>query len=173
MRISEARKQGFSVIESTHPMGYKGSPFNKRDITMLEAQGNFQDVQDFHDKFGVPRHQRPTLLTGEALEFRIKFLEEELAEFKKAHADLEAGLITEAEALEQAADALVDEVYVAMGTADMMGLPWQQLWDEVQRANMEKVRATEASQSKRGSALDVIKPDGWKAPDHRPALGLA
>ena len=38
-------------------------------------------------------------------------------------------------------DALIDLTYVAMGTAYMMGLPWQDLWDEVQRANMSKVRA--------------------------------
>jgi hypothetical protein len=63
------------------------------------------------------------------------------------------------------ADALVDIVYVAMGTAYMMGLPWQQLWDEVQRSNMDKVRASDASQSKRKNSLDVVKPQGWVGPD--------
>jgi len=39
------------------------------------------------------------------------------------------------------------------------------LWNEVQRANMSKVRASSESQSKRGSSLDVIKPEGWRGPD--------
>jgi predicted HAD superfamily Cof-like phosphohydrolase len=170
MRISEAKKAGYSIQAARSPVATKSSGM---PAFTCEPQGNFQDVQDFHDKFGIPRASQPTLLVGEALAFRIKFLEEEIREFKEAHEALEAGRITPDVALELAADALIDETYVAMGTADMMGLPWDKLWDEVHRANMEKVRATEASQSKRGSALDIIKPDGWVAPDHRPALGLA
>ena len=52
----------------------------------------------------------------------------------------------------------------------MMGLPWPQLWDEVQRANMAKERAKHAGESKRGSALDVVKPEGWVPPDVAGAL---
>ena len=40
-------------------------------------------------------------------------------------------------------------------------------WDRVQAANMAKVRASSAEQSKHGSAQDIIKPAGWTAPDHR------
>jgi predicted HAD superfamily Cof-like phosphohydrolase len=39
-----------------------------------------------------------------------------------------------------------------------------ELWDDVQRANMSKERATSVSQSKRGSTFDVIKPKGWVPP---------
>lgn len=120
------------------------------------------DVRFFHQKFGVPMATEPSFLNPEALEFRIKFLKEELQEFIDAHAAYD---------MHGAADALVDLAYVLHGTALMMGLPWPALWNEVQRANMAKVRATNASQSKRGSALDVIKPEGWKAPDHIVALG--
>ena len=98
----------------------------------------------------------PRLLTIDELKFRSKFMREEFNEFMDAagHEDL-AGM----------ADALVDLVYVAMGTAHMMGLPWETLWSEVQRANMQKERAVRVEQSKRGSTLDVIKPDGWTPPD--------
>ena len=58
------------------------------------------------------------------------------------------------------ADALVDLVYVALGTGVMMGLPWQQLWDDVHRANMGKVRGV----GKRGHAVDLVKPEGWVGP---------
>ena len=40
-------------------------------------------------------------------------------------------------------------------------------WDRVHAANMAKVRASSAADSKHGSAQDIIKPAGWTAPDHR------
>lgn len=40
-------------------------------------------------------------------------------------------------------------------------------WDRVHKANMAKERATCAEDSKHGSAQDIIKPEGWTAPDHR------
>jgi predicted HAD superfamily Cof-like phosphohydrolase len=52
--------------------------------------------------------------------------------------------------------------------AKMMGLntgTFKLLWNDVQRANMTKERATDASQSKRKTSLDVIKPPGWVGPD--------
>lgn len=62
------------------------------------------------------------------------------------------------------ADALVDLVYVAMGTAHLLGYPWEQLWEEVQAANLRKRRAATADESKRGSTHDVVKPHGWTPP---------
>lgn len=41
---------------------------------------------------------------------------------------------------------------------------WVELWADVQRANMSKERAVRASDSKRGSTYDVIKPAGWVPP---------
>lgn len=120
----------------------------------------YSDVQDFHDKFRVPTPPRLTLLDAETLEFRRKFLQEELDELIKAH---EEGSIADA------VDSMIDLIYVAVGTLDMMGLSetqFIQAWKEVQRANMSKERAKSAAQSKRGSALDVIKPAGWQGPDY-------
>ena len=126
-------------------------------------QGNFEDVQAFHEKFQVPRALSPRLLDPVTFEFRNKFLQEELDEFVEGFVERD---------LHKMGDALVDLVYVALGTADIMGLPWDKLWDEVQRANMAKERATRPEDSKRGSTLDVIKPPGWTPPDHTPALGV-
>lgn len=119
-------------------------------------RSNFEDICDFHIRFGLEHNGIPKMLDEETARFRAKFMYEELEEFVDSYhkKDL-AGM----------ADALIDLTYVAMGTAYMMGLPWQDLWDEVQRANMSKVRATDASQSKRGSSLDVVKPEGWQAPN--------
>lgn len=41
---------------------------------------------------------------------------------------------------------------------------WDELWTDVQRANMSKTRAKSAADSKRGSSHDVVKPPGWVGP---------
>ena len=125
---------------------------------------NYEDVCAFHEKFGLTYNGKPRSLDSNTTNFRRIFLQEELTEF---------GLAAENNDLPGMADALVDLVYVAMGTAYMMGLPWQQLWNEVQRANMSKVRADDETQSKRGSSLDVIKPAGWVGPDIKGVLANA
>lgn len=123
---------------------------------------NADDVKAFHEKFQVPMAAVPSLLDPDALSFRLKFLYEELHEFEDS---------AKWQDLEGMADALVDLVYIAMGTALMMGLPWQDLWNNVQRANMTKRLAKpDGSDSKRGNPLDVVKPPGWVGPDHGPLL---
>jgi predicted HAD superfamily Cof-like phosphohydrolase len=115
-----------------------------------------EDIAAFHQRFGLRGPRAPQLLPNQELvDFRQGFMQEELNEFMDAHA---AGDLAEA------ADALIDLVYVAMGTAHMMGLPWDELWADVQRANMAKVRAESADQSKRGTTYDVVKPAGWVPP---------
>ena len=125
---------------------------------------NFDDVGEFHEKFDLRRVEEGTL-TNDAgpaqvdralLEFRRRFLQEEVDEFTVGVACSDPV---------QMFDALLDIVYVAMGTAHLLGFPWQEGWDEVQRSNMQKERATEASQSKRGSTWDVVKPEDWEPPD--------
>lgn len=126
---------------------------------MTQITTGYQDVQNFHDKFAVPLASAPTLLEGEAYNFRLGFMQEELQEFVQAHYD---------DNLPMAYDALIDLVYVAYGTAQMMGCTpamWQELWNAVQNANMSKVRASSAADSKRGTSLDVVKPAGWVSPD--------
>jgi predicted HAD superfamily Cof-like phosphohydrolase len=111
----------------------------------------FEDVRACHKKFGILEARTPAKLADGLAKERIDFLQEELNEFREA---VETGDI------EGQADALIDLVYVAKGTAVMMGLPWEKLWDDVQRANMEKVRGV----GKRGHAVDLVKPAGWKPP---------
>lgn len=123
---------------------------------------NFEDVKAFHVKYQVPSSPTPALLDGKTMDYRINFLQEELDELALSYDNND---------LEGCADALVDLVYVAMGTAYIMGLPWEKLWDEVQRANMSKRLAKpDGSDSKRKNPLDVVKPPGWVGPDHSAAL---
>lgn len=122
-----------------------------------------KDIEAFHEKFSLIRagNTLPHLLTGELYNFRLKFIYEEFTEFVDANT---------AGDLAGAFDALIDMVYVILGTAHLMALPWEEGWDEVHRANMSKVRATNPSQSTRGTAYDVIKPDGFIPPDLKAVL---
>lgn len=213
----------------------------------------YNDVEAFHTKFGVPQNTAPAILDDNVYNFRLGFLREELQEYIDSHHSGD---------LATAIDSLVDLVYVSNGTALMMGfsqadffttftinqeqfyLPeagtadvmlkffevetgkeknvhlldddkyneavralnanigafvnghfnqnleecrqalatmsynclriavamgvyedaWMTFWNDVQRANMSKVRATSVEQSKRKSTLDVVKPEGWIGP---------
>ena len=121
---------------------------------------NFEDVGDFHTKFGLPSNNEdfagPRIVSQETMAYRIKFLEEELEELRAA---------AETSNHPEMFDALLDLAYVAMGTAHFLGYPWQAGWDRVQAANMQKVRAKSADESKRGNANDVVKPEGWEPPN--------
>jgi predicted HAD superfamily Cof-like phosphohydrolase len=123
-------------------------------------KSNFQSVGDFHEKFGLPvtGHSPLTIIDNSAFLFRYQFLMEELQELLSAH---------RSNNLAGVADALADLVYVALGTAHMYGIPFDEVFEEVQRANMTKERSKGSGddRSKRGSSLDVVKPIGWKAPD--------
>lgn len=151
---------------------------------VLREQGiavspEFRDVHDFHTKFNLLRTATltPQHLTRGKLKERVEFLLEELEEFAEA-----AGLQIvpgddqlrvvgrkDDQDLEGQADALVDLVYVALGTAVMLGLPWDALWADVQRANMAKVPGI----TKRRHAVDVTKPPGWSPPRTAAILNLA
>lgn len=53
----------------------------------------------------------------------------------------------------------------------LCGLDFVAAWERVHHANMQKKRAEKASDSKRGSKYDVIKPEGWVPPDLRDLVG--
>lgn len=126
------------------------------------SANNFADVGAFHRRFNLPRVDEthspgPRPWDDALLEFRTRFLHEELKEF-------EDGVATHDHA--KMADSLIDLTYVAMGSAHVLGYPWPPLWNEVQAANLRKVRAAkDGSDSARGSGFDVVKPYGWYGPD--------
>jgi predicted HAD superfamily Cof-like phosphohydrolase len=142
---------------------------------------DFELVGDFHQKFELPTIDDgpPHDIPRKLIEFRLNFLLEELLElasgygyaltiewasgaqpkfmfFRRKYAETK---------LPEVADALIDLVYVALGTAQLHALPWSALFAEVQRANMTKCRAAQAQDSKRNSTFDVVKPHGWKPPE--------
>lgn len=112
-----------------------------------------EDVRAFYEKFKQPTSSTPTqdLASPTRLQERIDFMQEELDEFKEGKETRDMALM---------ADSLIDLVYVIKGTAIEMGLPWEELWQDVQRANMAKV----TGMTKRGIKIDVMKPPGWVGP---------
>lgn len=131
-----------------------------------------QDVWAFQEKFGQLVYETPGLLTQRKLKERVECMLEELLEFMAAagmrldniegtHSLQDVEIIEGHEQdLPEQADALVDLVYFALGTANMLGLPWQKLWNDVQRANMAKERGI----GKRGHLVDCVKPECWEPP---------
>lgn len=124
---------------------------------MLTGVSTFND-----DVVGLPVPSRPCTLSSQRTRWAMSALHEELEEF---HAASRAGDV------EEAADALIDLVYFALGRLVEMGVPAKAVFDEVQEANMGKQRGV---LSKRPGAMgfDAIKPAGWRAPNHSLLLEL-
>lgn len=114
------------------------------------------------DVIAFPIPETPKLLSKRRGEWAIGALEEELGEFQEA---------LENKDILEAADALMDLVYFALGRLIEMGIPAQLVFDEVQRANMAKERGT-LSKRPGSQGYDAIKPEGWLPPDHARLLTL-
>lgn len=69
----------------------------------------YNDVVAFHTKFGIKVYQPGFPMDLDAFRFRMKFFQEELAEYKDAKTNHEE------------ADALVDYVYITYGCIHIMG----------------------------------------------------
>jgi predicted HAD superfamily Cof-like phosphohydrolase len=130
--------------------------FHSFSLNLGSVAKPMRDIMDFHVKFGLPPNEQPSFLNPELAEFRLKFLKEELKEYEDA---------CEEGDLAKAFDGLLDLVYVALGTMYLHNFPFDAGWNEVQRANMSKVRAERPSDSKRGTTFDVVKPPGFIPPD--------
>lgn len=131
------------------------------------------DIVEFHQKFGLEYAGKPRALMGELGDFRLKFMREEIDEWEDAQVELSVALADHDDrrirnGLELQLDALVDAVYVIVGTSYLQfgSKVFNEAWMRVHRANMAKVRAKRKEESKRGSTFDVVKPEGWVAPSH-------
>jgi predicted HAD superfamily Cof-like phosphohydrolase len=135
------------------------------------------DIAMFHEKYGLAYNGKPRVLPPELHAFRVLFMREEIDEHEEVQSFLfdettkgptfrDQGIILGG--LEKQLDALVDEMYVVLGTAYQQGFfpMFEEAWRRVHNANMLKVRATNAVDSARGSTFDVIKPEGWTPPSH-------
>lgn len=111
----------------------------------------YQDVKDFHVKFGCHVESIPRIPPRNAEQLRLSLLKEEFSE------ELIPAL--EAEDLVEIADAIADTIYVLLGTAVSYGIDLRPIWDEIHQSNMAKVGGGQREDGK------VMKPEGWQPPD--------
>lgn len=152
------------------------------ELAALPAPDLMGDVEAFHVKFGQEYLGLPRVLDVDLESFRDKFIDEEVQEYRDDQvllAELLAKAMGEgaipdgeiiAELLANQLDALVDGVYVLLGTAYLKfgAERFKEAWRRVQTANMAKVRANPDGddRSHRNATFDIVKPEGWTAPDH-------
>jgi predicted HAD superfamily Cof-like phosphohydrolase len=115
----------------------------------------FEDTMAFQQKYGLWDSEQSGFLPDENMKVKLGHLQEELNEIVAGYVNKD---------LAQVCDGLIDLIYVASGTLNLMNMPAQQLWNDVQLRNMKKIRATADNMGKRGSTFDVIKPEGWTGP---------
>jgi predicted HAD superfamily Cof-like phosphohydrolase len=122
-----------------------------------------QDINNMHRKFGVHKWVSEQLVAGDKeklqtfLEFRLKFLQEELTETMNANTNKDP---------EEVVDGLIDLCVVAIGTLDAFGIDAYKAWDEVHNANMSKEPGVKPSRPNPLGLPDLIKPNGWTGPEH-------
>ena len=118
------------------------------------------DIKKMHEHYGFTLNAADTEKLQAFLDFRIKFLQEELTEMQNA------------ETADDVVDALIDMCVVAIGTLDLLQVDSQRAWDRVLRANMLKRVGVKETRQQDGSLPDLVKPEGWRAPSHDDNVGL-
>jgi len=111
------------------------------------------EVLEFRRKLGLPIGDEPQLLSPQQISFYTRFILEELSELLRAH---EHGNLVDA------ADAIGDLLYIAIGCGLHMGIPLGDIFDIIHKANMTKLPGT----TKRGGLVqDAKKPADWQGPE--------
>jgi predicted HAD superfamily Cof-like phosphohydrolase len=130
----------------------------------MEKLDSLNQVAQFHQTFGAPILEEPTIPSTERCGLRVSLLAEELDELKEAIA---------ANDIVEIADALCDLQYVLSGAVLEFGLgeKFVDLFNEVQRSNMSKACQSleEAEftvkfyQDKDGTEAEIKEENGvWK-----------
>lgn len=90
----------------------------------------------------------------------MDLIEEEFNETKEAFANCD---------LVEVADGLADMVWVIMGLASSIGIPFDEVWQEVRRSNMSKCVGGKVIKNEAGK---VMKPDSYFRPDIKSLLEM-
>ncbi len=129
----------------------------------------FKDIHEMHKKYGVHEWIKDQTtkedwsLLDKFLQFRLAFLREELNETETAVNNRDQ---------EEIVDGLIDLIVVAVGTLDAYGVDGEKAWKEVLRANMNKEVGVKESRPNVLGLPDLVKPKGWKGPNHGGNTGL-
>ena len=113
----------------------------------------FSMVKEFHKAFNHPIAEKPTLMSLKRAEKRYKWMKEEIDEFIEA---------TENGDIYEQVDAMIDNIYFALGTLVEIGVYPEKIFEIVQNANMSKL--WEDGKPRYNKDGKVIKPNGWQDP---------
>lgn len=121
-----------------------------------------KDMAKMHEHFGVKEvvNSFDEEKLKHFLDFRINFLQEELDELKNSKTS------------EDAVDSLIDLCVIAVGTLDLFNSNAQKAWNKVFHANMKKEAGVNPSRPNEFGLPDLVKPKGWRSPNHRKNTGL-
>lgn len=108
-------------------------------------------VKEFHEAFGHPINNKPTLVSDDEAYLREQLITEENEEFIDASINKNLTAI---------ADALGDLVYVCYGTALVYGIDLDKVIEEIHASNMTKLQPD-------GSVLYRADGKVLKGPDYR------
>jgi predicted HAD superfamily Cof-like phosphohydrolase len=91
-----------------------------------------EQLREFHQAFNLPSRKNVTLIPINEFSLRNKLIVEEIDELFVAYCDSN---------LVEIADAIIDSMYVLIGTAIQFGMAdkLEQMFDEVHRSNMSKL----------------------------------
>ena len=118
---------------------------------------NYEKVKEFHEKFKLPVNDKAT---GELIRFRVNLIVEEFNELVEEMLALAEGDETTRENM---AKEMCDLLYVVYGTAVSLGLPIDEIFEEVHQSNMTKLG--EDGKPVYNEAGKVIKGPNYKEPD--------
>ena len=120
-----------------------------------------KDISDMHQKFGVNKwfnkNKSDKALMKKYLMFRMLMLNEELHETMQA---------VNSENPEEIVDGLIDICVFAIGTLNVLEVDADKAWDAIHNANMAKEPGVKAGRPNPFGMPDLLKPEGWKGPDH-------
>lgn len=120
-----------------------------------------KDINEMHAKFGVHEwfeaNKDDKDLMKKYIQFRLDMCKEELYETYDALDDKDP---------EEIVDGLIDMCVFAIGTLDVFGIDANQAWDRVYAANIAKSPGVKEGRPNPFGLPDLIKPEGWSAPNH-------
>ena len=125
-----------------------------------------KDIADMHNKYGVNKWVRDPKnkeKLKDFMVFRLDFLEEEFEETQKAFFENNR---------EEIVDGLIDLCVIAIGTLNAFDIDAHEAWDRVHKANMAKEVGIKPGRPNPLGLPDLIKPKGWKGPEHNDNIGL-
>lgn len=113
----------------------------------------FEMVREFHTAFGQRVGQRPIFPDSKERDLRVKLMKEEYNEYNKAEDNND---------IVNLAVELADIIYIACGTAVSYGIPLDDVFNEIHKANMSKLIDGKVVRREDGK---IQKPEGWKPAD--------